>query len=78
MTKYFYPREDAAFYAASPIQVVEWFRNGARFCADETIPQYMEGCAEREKMYSGKVLRFDTPENFVDDLIAHQIIVITK
>lgn len=38
----------------------------------------MKGCAEREKMFSGKVLRFDTPDNFVDGLITNQIIVIIK
>jgi hypothetical protein len=78
MTEYFYSREGAAFHAASPIQVVEWFRSGARFCADETIPQYMKGCADREKMFSSKVLRFDTPENFVADLLKCGILAVLE
>jgi hypothetical protein len=76
--KYLYAREDAVFSAASPLQVVEWFRDGSRFCADETIEQYMEGFSKREKLYSGADLKCDTPDNFVADLIKGKILTIVE
>jgi hypothetical protein len=76
--KYLYLREDVVFDAASPLQVVEWFRDGSRFCADETIEQYMEGFSKREKLYSGADLRSDTPNNFVADLVKDRILTVIE
>jgi hypothetical protein len=76
--RYLYLREDAVFNAASPLQVVEWFRDGSRFCVDETIEQYMKGFSGREKMYSGADLRVDSVEHFVADLVRHEILTIVE
>jgi hypothetical protein len=50
-------------------QVVEDLRNGSFMASEETQEEYMQGFAEREAIYSGKKVRYDTIENFVQDLI---------
>jgi hypothetical protein len=76
--KYLYVREGAVFNAASPLRVVEWFRDGSRFCADETIEQYIKGFSGREKLYSGVDLRIDSIDNFVKDLVKCKILTLLE
>lgn len=51
---------------------------GSRFCADETIEQYIQGFSKREKLYSGADLRVDSVERFVADLVRHEILTIVE
>jgi hypothetical protein len=53
----------------SPIEIVRALRNGGRFCAEQADDEYMSGFAARWKEYSENIVRFDTAENFVDDLV---------
>jgi hypothetical protein len=41
----------------------------ARFLDDQTNDEYMLGFAQREQIYSGKILRTENAEVFVEDLI---------
>ena len=42
----------------------------SQFSPPETMQEWMQGSAERAQMWNGAILRTDTPENHVDDLIA--------
>lgn len=53
----------------SPIEIVRNLRDGGRFTADQADDQYMKGFSERWKEYSGNKVRFDSAENFVNDLV---------
>ncbi len=53
----------------SPLEIVQDLRNGSKFCSDQNEAEFMKGFAERLKRYSGDDIRFDSPENFVADLI---------
>jgi hypothetical protein len=65
----FKDRNDELMRGSSLKQVVEDLRNGSFMASDETLEEYMQGFAEREAIYSGKIIRYDTIENFVQDLI---------
>ncbi len=65
-----YKTEDGEFVEGnSPIEIVRALRDGGRFTAEQTEDEYMKGFAERWKEYSGNAVRFDSAENFVDDLV---------
>jgi hypothetical protein len=53
----------------SPIDIVRALRDGGRFTADQSDDEYMNGFAKRWKEYSGHDIRFDSAENFVNDLV---------
>jgi hypothetical protein len=55
--------------AATAHEVATYLRDSARFCAHETIEEYMKGFAAREKIFSGKDIRFDNTDVFVEDII---------
>jgi hypothetical protein len=55
--------------AESPCRFVTELRLGSRFDSDCSDEEYMKNFAERYKVYCSKNIRFDTPENFVADLI---------
>ncbi|AEI46811.1 hypothetical protein [Runella slithyformis] len=55
---------------ASTKQVVEALRDGSRFSSDETVDNFMRGFAYRHKTWSGIDVRWDTVENFMEDLTA--------
>ncbi len=52
----------------SPKEIVRALRDGGRFTADQTDDEYMKGFAARWKQYSGNDIRFDSAENFIEDL----------
>ena len=65
-----YKTEDGALLTGNtPIEIVRALRDGGRFCAEQTDAEYMKGFAQRWEEYSGGDVRFDTAENFIDDLI---------
>ena len=53
----------------SPTEIVEKLRDGGRFTANQKTDEYMKGFAERWKQYSGNEIRFDSADNFVNDLL---------
>lgn len=53
----------------SPIEIVRNLRDGGRFTANQADGEYMIGFAKRWKEYSGHDIRFDSAENFVNDLV---------
>lgn len=60
--------EGEAIEGASPQEVVEALRDGSRFSSDETLDNFMMGFAYRHKTWSGIDVRWDTVENFIEDL----------
>jgi hypothetical protein len=59
-----------ALEASSPSDFVTKLRQGSRFDSDFTDPEFMERFAQRYKVQKGTLIRFDTPENFLEDLIS--------
>ncbi|WP_338813176.1 hypothetical protein V9L05_17720 [Bernardetia sp. Wsw4-3y2] len=55
--------------ASSNLEIVNQLKNGGRFTADETPKQYIKGFAQRFKEYEGTQIRFDSVDNFVEDLL---------
>lgn len=53
----------------SPFEIVANLKGSGRFVAEQSIEEYMERFAKRLLDYDGKVVRCDTTENFVSDLI---------
>ena len=53
----------------SPIEIVRNLRDGGRFTAEQSDEEYMKGFAERWKEYSGNKVKFDSAENFINDLV---------
>lgn len=65
-----YKTEDGEFVEGnSPIEIVRALRDGGRFTTNQTDDEYMKGFAERWKQYSGYDIRFDSAENFINDLV---------
>jgi hypothetical protein len=65
----FKDKNDELIKGSSLKEVVEDLRNGSRMASHEDLPTYMKGFSEREKIYSGSDVRYDTIENFVADLV---------
>ena len=65
-----YKAEDGfTFEASSPLEAVKIIRDSSKFDHEKTVDKYMEDFASRFEIYSGENIRFDTPENFIEDLI---------
>lgn len=64
----FITNEGEAIEGASPLEVVEALRDGSKFCDDEEVDVFMIGFSYRQKTWSGIDVRYDTVENFVEDL----------
>lgn len=54
--------------------IVEALKN-TPFTHEQTIGEYMEGFAFRQREWDGTILRTDTPENFVSDLLGYHILL---
>ena len=54
---------------ASPDEIVKALRDGSRFASDQNEADYIEGFADRYREYSESLIRSDTSENFVADLL---------
>lgn len=61
--------DGARFTASSHAELAEALWH-SQFSPPETMQEWMQGSAERAQMWNGAILRTDTPENHVDDLIA--------
>ena len=54
--------------ASTALELVEYLKKGSFDDADETLEQYMFRFSERCLFSIQRIVRIDTPENFVDDL----------
>lgn len=63
-----YKFEDKQIEAATATELVAALRRDSMNPADN-IYAYMEGFAQRYKLQTANEIRYDTPENFVADLI---------
>lgn len=63
-----YRHSDVTIEAATAAEVVDHMRRGAHD-PGATELEYMRAAAERAEAQSGKVIRTDTHENFVADLV---------
>jgi hypothetical protein len=60
--------------AETALQVVTYMRDNSKFASGESIGFYMNGFSDRFALQAGDVMRFDTPENFVADLLKYDFI----
>ena len=57
----------------SNLDLVNQLKNN-RFTTEQNTKEYMKGFAFRYKEYEGKSIRFDTIDNFVEDLIENKFL----
>lgn len=55
--------------APTPADFVDILRAGSKFDSECSNEQYMQNYAERFLIQSGETIRFENPEQFVEDLI---------
>lgn len=60
-----------ALEASSPSDLVTQLRKGSRFDSEFSDTEFMKRFADRYKIQKGEIIRFDTPENFMEDLISN-------
>lgn len=77
MTTTTYQLQDGGTITASCApEFVTNLRQSSRFDSECTDAEYMANFAERYRQYSGKTLRTDNPDNFLDDLIKYAYVKI--
>lgn len=70
MAKYRYVNKNGQVYQSIELsELVSEMRDLGKFTADESVEDFMKGFAERFKIQDGKAIRYDSPENFISDLI---------
>ena len=69
MKTYLTSDDNQIIKASSTLEIVNQLKNGGRFTADQTPQEYIKGFAERLKEYDGRQIRFDSVDNFIQDLI---------
>lgn len=70
MAKYRYVNKNGQVYQSIELsELVSEMRDLGKFTADESVEDFMKGFAERFKIQEGKAIRYDSPENFVNDLV---------
>lgn len=69
MKKNYILQDGSTIAAATAVEFVTELREGSRFDHDKTNEEYMRSFAERFLQYSGNILRTDSPELFLEDLI---------
>lgn len=63
--------------AETPTQIVEQLKQ-SRFTESQTLQEYMLGFAHRYTEYYNKTIRFDSVDNFVEDLLKDKYLVEVK
>lgn len=61
---------DKKQYEGSPTDIVRAMRSENMFTESEPKHDYMREAAERASIFYGVMLRADTPDNFVADLVS--------
>lgn len=75
MKKYKLSDDGSFMEAATSLELVEKIRDSSKFASDETVEEYMEGFAKRQKEYSGDVIRATSAEDFIEDLIKIKFLI---
>ncbi|WP_338761786.1 hypothetical protein WAF17_16200 [Bernardetia sp. ABR2-2B] len=68
-------QDEQVIKSLSNLEIVEQLKNEGRFTRQESIEKYMKGFAERLKEYEGIEIRFDSVDNFVEDLIKNNYLI---
>lgn len=55
--------------ATSHQEFAEKMRQSSKFDSECTNEEYMASFAERYEIQTGNIIQFDSPDNFVDDLV---------
>lgn len=63
-------KDGGSITASTPEEFVTGLRKSSRFDSHCSDAQYMENFADRFKIQEGRDVRFDSPENFLQDLLA--------
>lgn len=66
---YKFADDGSQMIAESAAQIVAFMRDGGRFTAAQTIEAYMEGFADRYRVETGNMVRCNSVEAFVADLL---------
>ena len=51
-------------------EVVNKIKNGSRFDGEKSMSEFIEDMSKRMNVYDGSVVRHQSPELFVEDLLA--------
>ena len=71
-----YKTEDGeVLTGTSAEEIVTALRDGGRFTADQSLPDFMAGMADRCKEWNGAQVRSDSYENFVTDLTGNNFLI---
>lgn len=62
---------DGRAYEADSLEALALSLWQTKFMPEPTIKAWMEGSAERARVYSGAEIRTDTPDHHIQDLITH-------
>jgi hypothetical protein len=72
---YQFADDESKLIAETALEVVTFMRDNSKFASGESIGFYMNGFSDRFALQAGDVIRFDTPENFVADLLKFDFLV---
>lgn len=53
----------------TPDEIVASLKSGSKFAGEQTTKEFIKGVAERIAEFNGFVIRSDTTDNFVSDII---------
>lgn len=71
-----YRLEDGGIIIAnSPIDFLTKLRESSKFNSDISDAEFMKYFADRMKTYDGSIIRTDSPENFISDLLKSGYII---
>lgn len=66
----FITRDGHVYSGDTAFQVVDAMRADSVFTSEKSLDGYMRTAAERYKRFDEIIVRSDTPENFIADLVA--------
>ncbi|MDD4429538.1 MAG: hypothetical protein PHG64_14280 [Paludibacter sp.] len=61
--------------ANSPIDFITKLRESSKFNSDISVAEFMKFFADRMKTYDGSIIRTDSPDNFISDLLKSGYII---
>ena len=67
--KYSFTDNGSYLVAANALEIVTAMRDSSRFASDETIWEFMENFSERYQIDTNNLIRTNTVEVFVEDLL---------
>jgi hypothetical protein len=67
-------RDGQKYGGENAAEVCRAMRNDSSFTSDKSLEKFLMGAAERYSRYDNVIVRADTPENFLHDLEAANIL----